>query len=40
MKPHNYGQLNFDKDTKNIQWKKKASSMNGAGLTGCLYVKE
>jgi hypothetical protein len=41
IKPHTYCHLIFDKGTKNIQWKKKrASSMNGAGLTGCLYVEE
>jgi hypothetical protein len=27
-----------DKEAKNIQWKKKASSINGAVLTGSLYV--
>jgi hypothetical protein len=33
--------LIFDKEAKNIQWKKKkASSINGAGLTGCQYVEE
>jgi hypothetical protein len=32
--------LIFDKDAKNIQWKKKAISINGSGLTGCLYVEE
>jgi hypothetical protein len=30
----------FDKGSKNIQWKKKASSINGSGLIGCLYVEE
>jgi hypothetical protein len=23
-----------------MQWKKKASSTNGAGLAGCLYLEE
>jgi hypothetical protein len=26
----------FNKEAKLIQWKKKAYSTNGAGLTGCL----
>ena len=29
-----YGHLVFDKGGKNKQWKKAASSMNGAGKTG------
>jgi hypothetical protein len=37
IKPHTYMHLNFNKNTKNIQWKRKASSINDAGLTGCLY---
>jgi hypothetical protein len=33
--------LVFGKEAKNIQWeKKKASSINGAGLTSCLYVEK
>ena len=36
---HTYGHLIFDKEAKTISWKKKASSINGAGLTGCLYVE-
>jgi hypothetical protein len=41
--PHTYGELIFDqkkkKEIKTIQdWKKKKSSTNGAGLTGCLHV--
>jgi hypothetical protein len=32
--------LIFDKDTKNIQWKNKASLVNGAGLTGSFLVFE
>ena len=36
--PHTYGHLIFDKEAKNIQRKKKASSINGAGLTGNLYI--
>ena len=37
MNPHTYGHLIFDKGAKIIQWgkKKKASSTNSAGLTGC-----
>jgi hypothetical protein len=31
-----YGHLIFDKEAKNIQWKKESILINGAGLTGCL----
>jgi hypothetical protein len=31
--------LIFDKEIKKYNGKKKASSINGAGLTGSLYVK-
>ena len=31
--PHVYGQIIFNKGAKNIQWKKKASSINSAGKT-------
>ena len=40
IKPHTYGHLIFDRDAKNIQWKNKVPSINGAGLTGCLYAEE
>jgi hypothetical protein len=30
----------FDKEAKTIQWKKKASSKNGAGLTEYLHVEK
>ena len=30
----------FDKEARNIQWKKKESSTNGAGLTGCCYEEK
>jgi len=33
IKPHTYTYLNFNKAAKYIQWKKKTSSINGAGLT-------
>jgi hypothetical protein len=36
---HTYRHFIFYK-AKIIQWKKKASSTNGAGLTGCLHVEE
>ena len=39
VNPSTYGQLIYDKGRKNIQW-KKASSINGAGKTGTLHVKE
>jgi hypothetical protein len=32
--------LIFEKDAKNKQWGKKASSINVAGQTGYLYVEE
>ena len=35
-----YGYLIFEKRGKNIQWGKTASSINGAGKTGQLHVKE
>ena len=39
--PHTYGQLIYSKEAKNIQWrKKKASSLNGDGITGELHSKE
>jgi hypothetical protein len=34
IKPHTYTHLIFDKEAKNIPWKLKPSSINGAGLTG------
>jgi hypothetical protein len=41
IKPHIYCHLIFDKNAKNIQWKiKKAPSIDGAGLIGCLYIEE
>ena len=40
INPSTYGHLIFDKEGKNIQWKKTASSISGAGKTGQLYIKE
>ena len=40
INPHVYGWINLDKGAKNIQWKKKPSSVNGAGKIGKLRVKE
>ena len=40
IKPHTYSHLIFDKEAKTIQWNKKASSINGAALTGDLYVEK
>ena len=37
---HTYEHLIFDKENKIIQWKKKASSTNGAVITGCQPVEE
>jgi len=34
VNPCIYGQLIFDKGTKNMYWEKTASSLNGAGKTG------
>ena len=40
INPFTYGYLIFDKGGKNMQWDKEASSINGAGKTGQLHVKE
>ena len=40
VNPCTYGHLIFDKGGKNIQWRKIASSISGAGKTGQLHVKE
>ena len=40
INPCTYGYLIFDKEGKNTQWGKTASSINGAGKTGQLHVKE
>ena len=40
IKAHTYGHLIFDKEAKTIQWKKKGSSANGTGISGCLHVEE
>jgi hypothetical protein len=39
-KPHTYSHLFFDKDTKIYNGRKKASSINGACLTGWLYAEK
>ena len=40
INPCTYRYLIFDKGAKNIKWGKTASSINGAGKTGQLHVKE
>ena len=40
INPHTNGHLIFDKGGQNIQWRKTASSISGAGKTGQLHVKE
>ena len=40
INPCTYGYLIFDKEGKNTQWGRTASSINGAGKTGQLHVKE
>ena len=37
---YTYKHLVFDKEAKIVQWKKKASSSNGAGITGCRHLEE
>ena len=40
INPCTHGSFIFDKGGKNIQWVKEASSINVAGNTGYLHVKE
>ena len=40
IKSHTYGHLIFTKTPKIYNGKKKASSINGAGITGCLYIEK
>ena len=40
LNPHTYSQLIYDKGGKNIQWRKVACSISGAGKTGQPHVKE
>jgi hypothetical protein len=37
---HTYGHLIFDKESKTIQWKETAFSINGAGSTGSYHLEE
>ena len=40
INPHTYGHLIFDKEGKNIQWRKDNPLTSGAGKTGQPLVKE
>ena len=40
INPCTYGYLIFDKEGKNTQWGRTASSINGAGKTGQQHVKD
>ena len=40
MNQHLYGQLIYDKESKNYHGKKRASSINGVGKMGQLHEKE
>ena len=40
INPHTYGHLIFDKKPKINNGKKKAPSLNGAGLTGSVYIEK
>ena len=40
INPHTYKHLVFDKEIIIVQWKNKASSTNGAGITSCQHVEE
>ena len=41
INPQTYGQYNFDKGGKNIQWKKKkVCSAKGAGTAGHMHVNQ
>jgi hypothetical protein len=40
IKPHAYRHLIFFKEAKNYNRKKKAPLINGAAITGNLYVKK
>ena len=40
INPHTYVHLIFDKEGNKIQWGKKASSINDAGLISSWYVEK
>ena len=40
INPRTYGQLIYDKEDKDIQWRKDSLFNSGAGKTGQLHVKE
>jgi hypothetical protein len=40
INPHTYGHLTFDKEANPYNGKRRASSTNGASLTGCLHVDD
>ena len=40
IKSHTYSQLIFDKVVKNTQWREETLSIDDAGKTGQLHVKD
>jgi hypothetical protein len=40
IKPHTYGNLIFENESKRYNAKQKTSSINDVGLTGSLYVEK
>jgi hypothetical protein len=40
INPHTYGHSILERESKAMEWKKKAFSTNAAGLIGGLHVEE